>query len=277
MQLQQAEITAHDDFGGGYRLLSVQAPAIASQVRPGQFVHLLIPGLEGAVLRRPFSVFRAADGTLSILYKPVGRGTRAMVNLPVGATVSLMGPLGNGFPTDVPAGVVPVLVTGGYGVAPLCLVAAALPRPGLIFIGGGTARDVLCADEFARLGWRVEISTEDGSLGWRGRVTAPLDAWLERERGRATPEFFSCGPDGLLEAVGERAIRGGWRAWLSLDKHMGCGAGACLACVQRIRRDEVESWARVCKDGPVFEAREIVWNQKPPAGLPDACVAQNSF
>ena len=101
-------------------------------------------------------------------------------------------------------------------------------------------------------------------MGRRGWVTEALDPWLETELGGRTPEFFACGPNGMLKAVGDRAIRGNWKAWLSLDRHMGCGVGACLACVQKVRKPGADAgggtaWARVCRDGPVFEGRQIVW------------------
>ena len=100
-------------------------------------------------------------------------------------------------------------------------------------------------------------------MGSQGLVTSVLDAWLATLGSTASPEFFACGPDGLLKAVGERVIAGGWRGWLSLDKHMGCGVGACLACVQKIRLAEGSVvWKRVCKDGPIFETREIVWKSE---------------
>ena len=132
--------------------------------------------------------------------------------------------------------------------------------PGFVFIGGATAEDILCADELESLDWEVRIATEDGSLGEKGLVTTILDGWLADRDEEIGPEFFACGPDGMLKAVGDRAIGTGCRGWLSLDKHMGCGVGACLACVQRVRaEDGTETWKRVCRDGPIFEAREIVW------------------
>jgi dihydroorotate dehydrogenase electron transfer subunit len=103
----------------------------------------------------------------------------------------------------------------------------------------------------------VRIATQDGSLGTQGLVTAPLDEALA-----ANPkaELYACGPDGMLRAVGERAMQYGIKGWLSLDKHMVCGVGACLACVQKIRtKSGEEVLKRVCVDGPVFESREIVW------------------
>ena len=118
--------------------------------------------------------------------------------------------------------------------------------------------------DFTALGWTVHVATEDGSLGTRGRVTRALDEWLAAEGTKTTPEFFACGPNPMLRAVGERALAGGWKAWLSIDRHMGCGVGACLTCVQKIRAPDTPAgwiWARVCREGPVFECREVVWEE----------------
>ena len=152
-----------------------------------------------------------------------------------------------------------MLVGGGYGVAPLLFLATRLGRRGSLFVGGRTEEDVLLADEFRALGWDVRIATEDGSAGVRGRVTVAIDAALASVPAGGA-EWFVCGPDGLLRAVGALAGERGETAWLSLDKHMACGVGACLACVQTLRRKDGSTWiGRVCKDGPVFESREIVW------------------
>lgn len=259
MKLQEATVTEHRDFGGGYRLLVFDAPAVAKVAMPGQFVHLRVPGLEGSVLRRPFSIFYADSQYFRILYKEVGRGTREMAAMPVGKTVSLIGPLGNGFPIP-PAGALPVLVAGGYGVAPLYFLATRTERPGILFVGGRTTADILCVDEFRAIGWEVRVTTEDGSEGLRGRVTDALDQWMPSVVGDV-PVFYACGPDGLLRAVDERVCKKGWNGWISLDKHMGCGVGACLACVQRVHTgDGTTQWKRVCKDGPIFPAGEIFWD-----------------
>jgi dihydroorotate dehydrogenase electron transfer subunit len=279
MKIEQARVINHTKLCGNYRLLVLQSPLIASRAKPGQFVHARVPGLENAVLRRPFSIYGAKGKSLSILYKQIGRGTTAMAAIKKDDKLSLIGPLGNGFPLNRKSSF-PVLVAGGYGVAPLLFLAKRMQTKGIVFVGGAKAADVLCTSEFKRIGWKVRIATMDGSLGERGLITDVLDAWLagavaradvgaglsrDRSRRKAAstkirPEFYVCGPDGLLKAVGQRAIKNGWTAWLSLDKHMGCGVGACLACVQRIRLDDGrEVWARICKEGPVFEARQVVW------------------
>ncbi len=252
----QAAILAIRPLAQGYAVLTLDAPVLAAEARPGQFVHVRIPTLEPSRLRRPFSIYSAdpATGRLEILYKVVGLGTRHLAALPVGTSLAVLGPVGRPFPLD-PAGT-PFLVGGGYGVAPLWFLASRLPRKGVLFVGGRTAADILETDRFREAGWEVRVATQDGTLGERGLVTAPLDAALAA---RPQAELYACGPDGMLRAVGERAIAAGLRAWLSLDKHMVCGVGACLACVQKIRGEGGERLARVCVDGPVFEAREIVW------------------
>lgn len=261
MKLESTTVAEHETYGGAYRRLAIDAPGLAPLVKPGQFVHIRLPAPADAILRRPFSVFRAGDGRIEILYKAVGRGTAAMLHLRPGDALSVLGPLGNGFP--IPAtDAVPVLVAGGYGMAALYLLAERSPVRGIAFFGGAAAGDILCVPDFEALGWEVRVTTEDGSLGGRGLVTAALDAWLSAECGGRTPEFFACGPNGMLRAVGGRAVAGGWTAWLSIDRSMGCGVGACLTCVQKIRDPAAPdgwSWLRICRDGPVLECRAIVW------------------
>lgn len=259
MRIENAKVLTHERLGPDYRLLVLECAEIADKARPGQFVHLRIPPLDSFVLRRPFSIFNVEQRNLSILYKLVGKGTRAMVSILPGVHVNIIGPLGNGFPMDH-AETYPVLVAGGYGIAALYILAKELPEAGTVFIGGGTATQILCAEEFSTLSWDVRIATEDGSQGERGMVTDVLDRWLRNEKPAKSLEFYAGGPDGMLQAVGQRAAAKGMKAWLSLDRHMGCGIGACLACVQRVRTDNGNvRWARVCRDGPVFEYGEMVW------------------
>lgn len=258
MQIEKGIVQEHTAMGGGYRLLTLSAPSVCSLVKPGQFIHLRVPGLEESVLRRPFSIYRAENKSLSILYKTVGKGTRELALLPVGAEADYLAPLGNGFPFPEPEGTMPLLVAGGYGVAPLYLLAKHLNQKGIVFIGGRSAQDLLCIDDFRGIGWEVELTTEDGSIGMQGRVTDALDPWL----GKPGPFIcYACGPDGMLRAVDERLERLGVPGWLSLDKHMGCGIGACLACVQRVHTENGGTrWKRVCCDGPIFSVGEIDWN-----------------
>ncbi|MFA5042531.1 MAG: dihydroorotate dehydrogenase electron transfer subunit [Kiritimatiellia bacterium] len=263
MLIENTIVLSHRPIKGGYRLLTLKSKKIAPLVQPGQFVHLRVPALADSVLRRPFSVFLAQAGRLAILYKTVGKGTQAMESLRTGDKINLLGPLGNGYPA-AHENSLPVLVAGGYGMAALYLVARRARAKGIVFVGGKSANDILCADDFRKLGWTVRVATEDGSAGHKGLVTRILDAWLAKDLRGRTPEFFACGPNGLLKAVCQRASRRGWNGWVSMDRHMGCGLGACLACVQKVRKQdaagkETWAWARVCTEGPVFACRDIMW------------------
>lgn len=254
MRNEQTKVILHADCGPGYRLLVLDAPQIAAAAQPGQFVHVKVPALETSALRRPFSIFNAEDGRLELLYKTVGRGTAALNAVKPGETVEVLGPLGRGFPTTCDG--TPLLVGGGYGVAPLYFLARRLGTACKLFVGGRTKDDLLALDRFAALGVEVFAATNDGSFGTKGFAVVPLDAELNRLRAAGKRfELFTCGPDGLLKAVSERACALGAPGWISVDRHMVCGVGACYACIQRT----VKGNARCCVDGPVFKATDLVW------------------
>ncbi|MBI2438406.1 MAG: hypothetical protein HYV36_06300 [Lentisphaerae bacterium] len=220
--IENVIVQSHHRLKGSYFVLKLKSQRIARIVQPGQFVHLRVPPQAEALLRRPFSVFQAQSGSLAILYKPIGKGTQAMAALRPGDEVNLLGPLGHGFPS-VRKNTLPILVAGGYGMAALYLVAQRSRVKGIVFVGGARAADILCVSDFRRLGWDARVATEDGSAGRKGLVTHLLDAWLKQERRGREPEFFACGPNGLLQAVCTRAAKGNWSGWISLDRHLGCG------------------------------------------------------
>ena len=259
MKQEKTTVVEHHNFQGEYRILHLAAPEIGPLVKPGQFLHLLIPHLGDRVLRRPFSIYKADAAGVSILYKPVGRGTDSMKPLQPGDTVDIIGPLGNGYP-ELEKGKFPVLVAGGYGNAALYLKAKELPVKGIAFFGGRTAEDILCVEEFKALGWEVRPTTNDGSLGTKGLVTADFDPWMA-EQDIQKLELFVCGPGPMLKAMGDRAMKHDFTAWLSMDENMACGVGACLTCVIKRKTADGWEWARCCKDGPVFESREILWEE----------------
>ena len=157
---EQAAVAAHEDAGPGYRFLVLEAPQLAAGLAPGQFVHVRVPGLEPTALRRPFSVFDADAGRVTLLYKVVGRGTAALAHVRPGDGVEVLGPLGHGFPSSSKG--VPLLVGGGYGVAPLHFLAKRLKDPRtILFVGGRTMDDLLALDRFAALGVEVRVATNE--------------------------------------------------------------------------------------------------------------------
>lgn len=264
MKQEKATVVEHHNFQGEYRILRFAAPTVGPLVKPGQFLELQVPRLGERILRRPFSIYQAGSEGVAILYKAVGRGTEAMAAIQVGDEVDIIGPLGNGYPEPDPAKI-PVLVAGGYGNAALYILAQRMERKGIAFFGGRSEIDILLVKEFEKLGWDVRPTTDDGSLGTKGLVTAAFDPWMNGlgagsgEQGTKELELFVCGPNPMLKAMGDRAIENNFTAWLSLDKNMACGVGACLTCVIKRRTEKGWEWARCCKDGPIFESREILW------------------
>jgi len=257
MTNENGKVLVHEDLGAGYRYLVFEAPEIAASATPGQFVHLRVPGLESSALRRPFSIYNAENGKLELLYKRVGRGTAVLNDLAVGATASILGPLGHGFPVTC-AGAA-LLVGGGFGVAPLYFLARKLIENGVkpvLFVGGRTKADLLALDRFEKLGVEVHAATNDGSFGTQGLVTDPLDDVMTALREKDEKfELFACGPDPMLKAVAFRATGTGSEGWISMDRHMVCGVGACYACIQKTVRGN----SRCCIEGPVFAAKDLIW------------------
>ena len=266
------------DTDSYYRLV-LRAPEIAPLIQPGQFAHVRVLPMKDALLRRPFSIFQVKDGAFSILYKTVGKGTGVMARLRAGEELSVIAPLGHGFTVPAAGGEIPLLIAGGYGMAAMYLLAERSPQKGIVFVGGRRRADILCEPEFAELGWEIRVTTEDGSHGEKGLVTQPLLAELRRNstscghparagqnsnRGSAVGDrrfkLFACGPTGMLRAVAKIAEEFGVPAELSMDEHMCCGMGTCLTCVIKVRTGEGWEYQRTCTEGPVFDARDILWD-----------------
>jgi dihydroorotate dehydrogenase electron transfer subunit len=255
---ETVQIVANERDTDLYFRLVVRAPQIAPLVQPGQFAHLRVLPMKDALLRRPFSIFQVAGDTFSVLYKAVGKGTDALSRMRSGEELNAIGPLGHGFTVPQPVGETPLLVAGGYGMAAMYLLAQRSPRKGIVFVGGRRRVDILCEEEFRALGWDVRATTEDGSHGEKGLVTQPLLAEMRRTtRGR---KLFACGPTPMLKAVGKIAEEFNVPAELSMDEHMCCGVGVCLTCVIPIKTHDGWEYQRTCTEGPVFEARQIVWD-----------------
>lgn len=223
--------------------LSGDASAVAA---PGQFVNIELPG---KFLRRPISVCDWGQGTLTLLVKEAGEGTRELVRLPAGTALSILSGLGNGFDVaGAPEGA--ALVGGGIGAAPLYGLARRMLAAGKNFrvvLGFRSGEDAFYLDEFAALGAEVLTATEDGTLGTKGFVTGVL---------KNLPQctyVLACGPTPMLKAVhGLPQLTGGQ---FSFEARMACGFGACVGCTIETK----QGLRRVCKDGPVFRKEDILW------------------
>jgi len=263
------QIVSNERDTDSYFRLVLRAPQIAPLIQPGQFAHVRVPTMQDALLRRPFSIFQVEPDTFSILYKTVGKGTEALAKMKTGEELSVIAPLGHGFTVPKAGGETPLLVAGGYGMAAMYLLAERSPQKGIVFVGGRRRVDILCEKEFQALGWDVRATTEDGSHGQQGLVTAPLVTELKKMMPHR--KVFACGPTGMLRAVAKIAEEFNVPAELSMDEHMCCGVGVCLTCVIPVKigdgprraeaREREGGWEyqRTCTEGPVFDSRRIVW------------------
>lgn len=252
-------VISNERLQGDYYRMVLQAPDVAALARPGKFVHLQVPGLGQCVLRRPFSIsdYDVQAGSLTLVYKVVGKGSARMHELAAGTGIDLLGALGKGY-RPLPADRRAVLVGGGYGCAAIYCLARLAKRPPLILLGGRSAGDILLEDEFRRIGCEVRVATNDGSYGTAGFVTVLLHEILA---GGEKPWVATCGPLPMLKAVALMSEQHGCECEVSLDSAMCCGVGACFSCVVKCRAATPEGWhyVRVCSQGPVFKGSEVYW------------------
>lgn len=238
-------------------LLDVEAPETCARLLPGQFVHLQVPGMEGHILRRPFSVYyRDADArVMTILYQVVGFGSRQLTTIRPGTEVSLMGPIGTGWavPADAHRA---LLVAGGVGAAPLYMHAEELVAAGIavdVVLGAQTADALVCEPRYtALLGGEPYLATDDGSRGHAGFVTDVVSELIAQN---SYDYAACCGPEPMMRIVSAMTVGAGIPSYVSLEKRMACGIGACLGCIV----ETVDGRRRSCVDGPIFDAGKVVW------------------
>jgi len=264
-----AQVAANHPLAADFNELTLAAPTIAESAAPGQFVMLKTSGRHDPLLRRPFSVFRvlrAHDGTaaaLTIFNKRIGAATRLLYDVKPGDTLSCLGPLGRPWPVlDTSSGCTACLVAGGVGLAAFAMLAEALAArrvPTTLFYGARTSSELFYLDFFREHGVTLAYTTEDGSAGEHGRVTAPLDRHLATRRSPAI--VYACGPEPMMAAAAAIAARHGCVCHVSLERIMACGLGGCYSCVVPVRGNAGGSHhVRSCIAGPVMAAEQVVWN-----------------
>jgi dihydroorotate dehydrogenase electron transfer subunit len=245
----------------GYVLLRLKSARIAHRSKPGQFLMVRVSGQPYPLLRRPLSIHARDGDGVELFFARSGLGTGILADKKIGERVDILGPLGKGFciPKAV-KGKMFGLVGGGRGIAPLYFLALELQAKGghpRVFYGGKSEADLPLLRKFAAQKMELFISTDDGSAGFPGLVTAMLEKELARSARPAL--LYACGPDPMMKRVGEIAAELKIPAQLSLESIMGCGIGACWGCVHKIRKGDAAEWIKICEDGPVFPAGEIIW------------------
>lgn len=227
---------------------------LAGEAGPGQFI-CIYPKSESTLLPRPISICQVNEQktAIRIVYRIAGKGTREFSSYKAGEEIFILGPLGNGFPLQKGEGKRVLLMGGGIGIPPILQLAQEIKGDKQIVLG---YRDnhLFLKEDLEKLG-TVQIATEDGSVGVQGNV---MDA--VRQKGLEADMIFACGPMPMLRAIKAYAQEKNIPAYISLEEHMACGVGACLGCVVKTKEIDHHSHvhnARICTDGPVFEAEEV--------------------
>lgn len=228
--------------------------SLAEDALCGQFVGVY-PKDKSLLLPRPISIceVKKEEKLLRLVYRVAGEGTKEFSALKKGDAVFLLGVLGNGFPIKEGEKKKALLVGGGIGVPPILQLAKELQAENNIILGYRDGNLFLKEDMEAY--GKTFVATEDGSCGTKGNV---LNVILEHEL--EADIIYACGPLPMLKALKEYALKKDIPAYLSLEERMACGVGACLGCVCKTTKKDHHSHvnnARICTDGPVFEAREI--------------------
>lgn len=280
--VEEGEILSAESFPGEQYVQRIRAPKCAAAARPGSFIHIRCD--ETLPMRRPLSVMRAQDDWIEILYKTLGGGLHLLAEKAVGATVSVLGPIGQPFTLDPDRPNV-LMVGGGVGIPPMVfladtlrhdshyrarailgseipfpfpLVSSKLPFPG-------------CDDDLTSTmplleSWGIptRLTSQAGFDGCHaGYVTDLAERCLSRasDDERAKTRIYACGPTPMLKAVADLAARHKVVCDVSLEEFMACAVGGCAGCTVLIRTPQGDAMKRVCVDGPVFDASTVVWNQ----------------
>ncbi|MDR0799919.1 MAG: dihydroorotate dehydrogenase electron transfer subunit [Endomicrobium sp.] len=273
------KIISNREICTGYFELKVKADAVSKYCSPGQFFMISIPDV---FLRRPLGIHDVKKDTVSFLYSVVGKGTKILSEM--GRTyksvlsskgdcneIKMLGPLGRGYnlTPDVSSMSLsqtslslskkelaetknisfnPVIVAGGTGIASVHFLAAKLKKKGILYYGARSKKDLLCLDKFKKIGWKVAVSTEDGSEGYKGYITDVLSKNL-----KDGDMLFACGPTPMLKKVLQIAKERNIKGFVSLEEKMACGVGNCQGCAVKINGGN----KMVCKDGPVFGIEDL--------------------
>ncbi len=269
MKQTSLKVLSNKRISAGHFILEVASGSMMDAARPGQFVQILVDSAHDPFLPRPFSFLDVEKRRFRILYQVVGYGTELLALKKRGDMLTVTGPLGNGF-SYVPSKEA-LLVGGGVGIPPLYHLANEWSSRGgrgrrsgtTVFLGGRNKTLLHCEKEFKALGIPVLVATDDGSKGHRGFVTEIVKDYLRMKDSREDAVIYACGPTAMLKAVSLLAEKMEVPCQVSVEECMPCGFGACLGCAIKVKdhrsRTSDYRYALSCTEGPVFDAKEILW------------------
>ncbi|UCE39982.1 MAG: dihydroorotate dehydrogenase electron transfer subunit [Candidatus Aminicenantes bacterium] len=253
----------HKKTWGDYCLLGFQAERLAAEAQPGQFIMARPSDSLHPLLRRPISIHSVLDDSIEIYFQQTGIGTTLLGQKEKGDFLDIIGPLGKGFHLESSLqGKSVAIIGGGRGIAPLYFLAhrmrnlGAFPR---IYYGGRTINDIPLRQKFEEEDFEILLSTDDGSFGFKGLVTALFQKSLQE----FSPfRIFTCGPEAMMAKIAQIAHDKDISSEFSLEAIMGCGFGACWGCVRKLRKENEEEWSKICEEGPVFQGDQIIWEKE---------------
>ncbi|MDM8143514.1 dihydroorotate dehydrogenase electron transfer subunit [Megamonas hypermegale] len=245
------KILANEAINANVKRMVIEAPQIAEAAQPGQFVHVKKPDSVN-FLRRPFSIADAdrENGTITLIYRIVGKGTAEYAAMKVGEAFSILGPIGNGFALKDGR---PLLVGGGVGIAPLIYLSRQLKdQKPILLIGGKNKDEVFWEKYLQEFADKIYITTDDGSVGFKGFTVQLLPQILAENN---IEHIYTCGPNIMMEGVAKLAHEHDIDCQVSLEKRMACGIGVCLGCT--FEGKLTGKRRKVCTEGPVFASKEV--------------------
>ena len=237
--------------------LTVLCPQVTAAAKAGQFVNIRV---DGFTLRRPISIcsIDREKGTIRLVFEVRGKGTAELARLEAGGLIDIIAPLGGGAFKLLDGSKRAITVGGGIGVPPMLGVAEHYGESCTAICGFRSAANAILQEDFTACGTKTILCTDDGTAGRKGFVT---DALREEAQSEKPDIIYACGPSVMLRKVIAIADELGIECQVSLEERMGCGVGACLVCACRTIRDGKEYYAHVCKDGPVFDSKEVLFDE----------------
>ncbi len=234
-----------------YFIIYIKNKEFALKSKPGQFFELLPMGNYKGLLRKPISIYNIENDTIGFMIKKIGYGTKYLSQLKVGDFIDFLGPLGNSF--NIPMNQKVMLISGGIGYAPLFYLSKELKNKhnSVIWIHGGRSeKDIFDSN--------IMNYTNDGSYGKKGFVTSNLEKILEVEK---IEKVFTCGPQIMMKEISKITQKKEINTEVSLESYMACGIGVCKGCSVLIKKNNENVYKTVCKDGPIFNSKEVVWDE----------------
>jgi dihydroorotate dehydrogenase electron transfer subunit len=264
--MTKVKVLNNEQMADGTFRLTLENEHISQTSHAGNFINVKVPQCDRVLWRRPFSVHSTnpANKSFQILISAIGRGTSVLKDLKAGEFLDIVGPLGNSFYVRNDLKEL-IIVGGGIGIAPFKLLledAKNIPCKKTVFFGVGTEKQFCCLKEFEELGGELILSTDDGSKGYSGFVTTPLEQYLDKLDDKDGAELFVCGPTPMMNTVKQISEKHNIKAQVTVENVMACGFGACVGCPVPLANptEEGKLYKLACKDGPVFDMSEILLN-----------------